>query len=450
MRHRLAAVVVAALCVTTAAACSGSDTGDAAAPDGGGGIPFVSVDTERGSATDRAIGAAQDKLRADPGNLKAKLELAQAFLQKARETADPTLYGKAELLLDQVSERAEPSPAVLVAQGTLALAQHRFVDARMLGTRALELAPGNEASLGVLVDASNELGRYDEALDLTQQMVDVRPDLASLSRASYARELRGDLPGAILAMTQAITAGGSAGGENLAYVQVLLGNLLVTSGDLDQASATYAAAERSFPGFPAARAGQARVLVAQGRYREAGDLLHEVVRVQPLAEHAIAEGDAYRAAGDDEAAEEAYELVGAITDLYRANGVDVDLELALFEADRDPSDRSLAAATRALEDRPSIVAHDVVAWNLHRLGRDDDAAEHVEKALATGSRDPLLRFHAAAVASGRGDRAAAREHLAVVLGTNPRFSAGHVEEVGRLADQLGLDVPPPPTCTSCP
>lgn len=447
MKRWLSAVVVAVAGATTASACTGSAPGGSAAP--AQEVPFVAVDAARGSDTDRAIARAQDRLRADPDDLEAKLALAQAFLQKARETADPTLYGKAGLLLEQVDEAAEPNAAVVVAEGTLALAQHRFADARELGVRARRLAPGNEAALGVLVDANNELGRYDEALEVTQEMVDARPNLASLSRASYARELRGDLSGAVLAMTQAVTAGGSAGGENLAYVQVLLGNLLLTSGDLEQASASYDAAERSFPGFPAARAGRARLLVAQARYGEAGDLLHQVVRAQPLAEYAIAEGDAYRAAGDDRAADDAYGLVGAITDLYRANGVDVDLELALFDADRNPTERSLAAARRALQDRPSILGHDVVAWNLHRLGRDGDAARHVAKALETGSREPLLRFHAAVIAAARGERGQARAHLEVVLGSNPRFSAAHVDEVAALADELGLEMPPPLTCDGC-
>src|SRR5207302_5836631 len=95
----------------------------------------------------------------------------------------------------------------------------------------------------------------------TQAMADLRPDLASLSRASYARELRGDLPGAVQAMAAAVDAGGSGGGENVAYVQAQLGTLLLTSGDTSGAEAAYASAERSFPGFASARAGRAAVLV---------------------------------------------------------------------------------------------------------------------------------------------------------------------------------------------
>ncbi len=436
MSRRSWAVVAALVCAATAPGCSGSSS------EGGPDIPFVQVDPASTSPTDQAIAKAQAQLKADPADANAQSDLAQAFLQKARETADPTYYDKAGLLLDRLEASTEPSVTLYVTQATLALAQHRFSDARELGTSALELAPGNEAALGVLVDANNELGRYDDALAAGEEMVATKPNLASLSRASYARELRGDLEGAILAMSQAVTSGSPAGGENIAYTQVSLGNLLLTRGDLDQAAQTYAAADRSFPGFPLAKVGQARVLVAQERFDEAGDLLEDVLQVQPLAETAIAQGDAYTAAGRPEDAEEAYALVGAIAQLYRDSGVNVDLELALYEADHQPGDAAVASARDALEERPSILGHDVLAWNLYRAGELEEASEESAAALATGSRDPILRFHAAAIAEATGDDAAAREHLQLVLDTNPRFSAFLLPEVEALAETLGLEMPP--------
>lgn len=438
MRMRRWAVAVALACVATAPACSGSSS------DGAPDIPFVQVDPDSASPTDQAIAKAQGELQDRPDDVNAQSDLAQAFLQKARETADPTYYDKAGQLLDRLEETTEPSVVLSVTQAGLALAQHRFADALELGTEAVALAPGNESALGVLVDANNELGRYDDALAAGEQMVATKPNLASLSRASYARELRGDLEGAILAMSQAVTSGSPAGGENIAYVQVLLGNLLLTKGDLAQAARSYADADRSFPGFPAAKVGQARILVAQERFAEAGDLLGEVLQVQPLAETAIAQGDAYTAAGRTADATDAYDLVGAIAQLYRDNGVNVDLELALYEADHDAGADAVASARDALEERPSILGHDVLAWNLYRDGQLDEAVEESAAALATGSEDPVLRFHAAAIAEADGDEAAARRHLQVVLDTNPRFSAFLLPEVEALADALGLDVPPVP------
>lgn len=438
MRRAAAAVVVAL--VATAPACrgGGSRQGPSSGP-----IPFVAVDRDSASPTDRAIAAAQARLSAEPEDEQARLDLAQAFLQKAREVGDPSLYAKARGLLDPLLPRRPADPAVLVAGGTLALAQHRFADALELGRRAVVVAPNHAAAYGVVADAGNELGRYGEALEATQRMADLKPNLAALSRVSYARELRGDLPGAIQAMTQAVTAGNAAGGENLAYVQVLLGHLLLTSGDLRGAEASYAAADRSFPGFAAARAGRARLEVARGRPQDAAGLLAEVVRVQPIPEYAVAHADALFAAGRTTEAAEAHELVRAIAALHEANGVNVDLDLALFDADHSPGRGAVARARRALSGRPGIFGHDVLAWSLFRTGQLEEAWRESVRALKLGTIDPQLRFHAAAIAFGRGDRRAAAEQLRVVLETNPRFSALYAGEVEELASGLGLSVPPP-------
>lgn len=437
-RRRLA--IVAGLAVLAVA--PGCSRGD-----GGGGAvsaatsPFVAVDPASTSPTDQAIAKAQDRLRVD-GNDSARLALAQAFLQKVRETGDPSFYTRVDALLTETARGREDNPLVLVAQGTLALARHDFADALELGRKATAAAPGNVSALAVVVDALNELGRYDEALDATQAMADARPSLASLARVSYARELRGDLPGAVGAMSQAVTAGAGSG-ENVAYVQVQLGNLLLTSGDVAGAEASYAAAEQSFPGFPLAKAGRARALVARGDPGAAADLLTDVVEVLPTAEHVIAQGDALAAAGRTKEAATAYELVGAIAKLYRANGVNVDLELALFTADHRPGGAAVKQARQAAEQRRSVAGHDALAWSLFTAGKPAEAWPEAERALRLGTRDPQIRFHAASIALARGQRDVAARHLAVVLETNPRFSAALTPAVSRLAGRLDLTVPPP-------
>ena len=171
---------------------------------------------------------------------------------------------KAQGLLDDLAARAPDDPRVLEARGALALAQHRFEDAAQLGQEALRVAPRSPTAYGILVDADNELGRYDAALTATQEMVDARPSLQSYARVSYARELRGDYPGAIEAMQQAVSSAGTTGGENLAYVETLLGQLLLTTHDLAGAQREVDAALRAFPRFAAARALQAQILVARG------------------------------------------------------------------------------------------------------------------------------------------------------------------------------------------
>lgn len=436
MRQRPITLVMSALSML--AVVSGCARDDRTAPATSPAAAFIDVDESAGP-TDAAIATAQDALRREPTNRKARLALAQAFLQKARETADPSLYGKADQLLSGLDDEDDADPGVLVAQGTLALARHEFADALRIGRAALELAPGNQGALGVIVDASNELGRYDDGVAVTQQMVDAKPNLASLSRVSYAREIHGDLRGAVQAMTEAALAGGSAGGENVAYVQTQLGVLLLTTGDIDGAIASFDAAEQAFPGFVPAKVGRARVLIAQGDLDDADALLTDAIAVQPLAESVALQGDVLTVLGDDAAAARAYDLVGAIAELNRANGVRTDLEMALFTADHDPGDDGVAAARVALRARPSIFGHDVLAWNLFRAGDIDAAWAEMQDALVTGSRDPQLRFHAASIAAAVGDDDAAREHLVDLLDTNPRFNPLHADDITALAADLGVD-----------
>jgi tetratricopeptide (TPR) repeat protein len=408
-----------------------------------GAVPFVAVNPRSASPTDRAIATAQGTLHRVPGDFQAMLDLAQAYLQKAREIADPSLYSKASGILKRLARQRPNDLGLAVTEGSLANAQHRFADGLRFGRLAVKLAPDSPSGYGVVVDAANELGRYDEALAATQKMADLRPDLPALSRVSYAQELRGDLGSATTSMTEAVTAGGTQGGENAAYVDVLLGTLLLNTGHVDAANAQYQAALQAFPGDAAARAGLAQVLVEEGRPAKAAALLADVGRVQPLAAYAIAEGDDLMAAGQTAAAAHVYELVGVIERLYAANGVNVDLELALFDADHHPGAANVEQARKGLSVRPSYFGHEVLAWALYRTGRLPEAGRELAKALSLGNQDPLLRFHAAVIEEALGDRAKAGRDLATVLMGNPRFSALYQDQVAALARRLQLKVPPP-------
>lgn len=450
--RRTAMAVLVALSLITAPACSRGG----ATPGGGSKatVPFVPVDPASTDPADRSIALAQGRLRQVPSDPNAKKQLAGGFLQKVRETADPTYYVKVDGILATLGGAHSTDPEVLLLEGTLLLARHRFTQALAAGQGAVAGLPTTYSPYGIEVDADNELGRYDEALAATEKMVALRPELTSLSRVSYARELRGDLPGAIEAMEQAVTAGqGGAdalpgaspieSGENVAYVQTLLANLLLIQGNVAEADATYAAALTSFPGFAAARAGQASVLVARGRPAEAAAILADVVRTQPLNLYVIAEGDDYGAAGMRAQAQAAYTLVDVINRLFRANGVNVDIEDALYQADHHPTEAAVDGAQRSIRDRGGVTGHDTLAWALHQIGRDAQAKAEIDKVLAVGDRDPLYRFHAAAIDLAVGDRAGAGQQLDLVLGGNPRFSAIYEPQVAQLAARLGRAMPAP-------
>src|SRR5918994_3338242 len=89
-----------------------------------------------GTSTDTLIGSLQERIRENPNNFDSHIGLADAYLQKVRETGDPTLYTKTEDLLDKASKLEGESPELFAARGSLALARHDFEAALGHGSRA--------------------------------------------------------------------------------------------------------------------------------------------------------------------------------------------------------------------------------------------------------------------------------------------------------------------------
>lgn len=374
-----------------------------------------------GASVAGTIASLQDRLRAMPTDWRGFAQLGLAYVQEARITADPGSYPKAEGVLRRSLElNGRDNFEALVGMGALALARHEFESALAWGKRARMENPYNADVYGVIGDAQLELGRYHDAFDTFQAMVDTRPDLASYARVSYARELRGHVGGAIVAMKAALVAAGTP--EDAAWAHYQLGELYFNSGRLHHAKAAYRGGVALAPDFIPPHAGLAKVAWAQGDLERAIHGYSWVVRRFPAPEHVIALGDLYAANGQDTLAEQQYALVRAEEDLFRANGVNVDLELALFDADHGHPGDALAAARAEWGRRHSIHVADALAWALYANGRYGEAVRYANRALSLGMRNALFMFHAGMIRLRLGDEEAARRLLRHAMATNPSFS----------------------------
>ena len=344
-----------------------------------------------------------------------------AALLKARETADPTYYRQAEGALAKALDLRPGDPDVLIGLGTLALARHQFAEALALGEQARSAAPRRAAAYGVIGDAQVELGRYEEALDTVQTMVDLRPDIASYTRVSYLRELQGDLDGAIRAMRLAVDAG-SGSAEAVAWARVQLGHLLIRRGRVAEAEREYNWALAAHPANMAAVAGLGRARLAAGDPAGALPLYERAVERYPSPELVAALADLYEVVGRPDDAARQVELARAMQRLVVANGGSADLELALFEADRGEPARAIALARAEVERRPSVHAHDALAWALYRSSDYPAAREASRQALRLGTRDGSMLFHAGMIELKLGNDADGRRRLAEALTADPVFS----------------------------
>jgi len=338
-------------------------------------------------------------------------ELAAAYLQKARESGDPSFYSRADGVLGRALARGPEDPAELVEAAALAAGRHEFREAVRLARRARSLAPGSNAAYPVLVDALVELGRYRDAERALQRMIDRKPTLPAYARVSYFRELTGDLRGAAAALRLAVAAGGPVP-ENFAYVQSLLGSLELNRGRLAASRRAYAAALVAVPGYAPAEAGRARLAARSGDLRGAIRRWRSLVARLPLPEYVIGLGEAELAAGRVRAGRADLALVRAQERLLDDAGVNTDVELAIYEADHGDQLRAVRLARVAWRQAPSVRSADALGWALTRSGDRRAGLRWARRALRLGSLDPTFRYHAGIAA---GDTPEGRRHLRLAL-----------------------------------
>ena len=139
------------------------------------------------------------------------------------------------------------------------------------------------------------------------------------------------------------------------------------------------------------------MLLARSRFGEAVDALQNAAKLNPLPEYQWTLAEALRAAGrENEATEVEAHLCerGASSD---------PRTLALYLATRhEAPERALRLARAELDSRSDVFTHDALAWSLAAAGKLTEAHSEMERALAEGTQDARLFFHAGIIASQAG------------------------------------------------
>lgn len=389
-----------------------SSTADTTDPDATGGDTLATL---------------EQQVRANEDDPEAWAALGSAYVDHARVNSDPSVYAKAERALDRSLALApDGNWQALAAHGALAAGRHDFATALPYVEQARALNPHSSFILGIMVDSLTELGRYREAVDAAQAMVDLRPDLASYARVSYQRELHGDIEGAITAMEDARRASSSPGDRS--FADYYLGELEWHRGDIDAAARHYATALRVDPTAMPALAGLGKVAASRGdldtaiaQYEKAVAGFPDPETIKELAELHLLNGQPRRA-------ERAFRQFEEANATQAAGGVDVNLEIALFSADhRHDLDQGLAAAREEWDRRQSIHVADALAWQLFVHDEHHEALALANRALQLGTPNATFHFHRAEIHRALGNLSEARADYATALSINPHFSFLHGE-----------------------
>ena len=357
------------------------------------------------SPIDKEISRLQQQIRGGR-NAQAWLEqLGWAFVAKARESFDPGFYKLAEQCARCIEKRNPQSQEAMLLRGHVLQNLHRFKESETL-SRRLVAQRGLSFDYGLLGDALMEQGKLSDAVEAYQRMMNLKPDLHAYARAAHMRWLKGDLAGAIEAMQLAVDAASPLNAESAAWVNTRLATYLFQAGKFQEADQRCAIALSFQSNYPPALLLKGKMLLARNRFSEAVNVLQNAEKLNPLPEYQWTLADALRAAARENEA-------SGIEAQLREHGVTNDPRtLALFLATRRESpETSLRLAKAELNSRSDVFTHDALAWSLAAAGKLSEAQSEIQRALAEGTEDGRLFFHAAMIASQAGHTADADRWL---------------------------------------
>jgi tetratricopeptide (TPR) repeat protein len=407
-----------------------------AALPGSGGLPgYVSAPStaELLVALDGRIALWGRKSGRDVDDYISAANLGALRLTRAKLTSSADDYSAARAAIDRALKADPGYQPARQLDATLRFTLHDFSGALAAANAMLRDDPTDLEALATRGDAQLELGDLDAAnatyTTLGSRVSGPAVDLR-LARLAF---VTGDPALAVTLATSARDGAIAAQAPDVAIYQVALGEIARMSGRADVARDAFTAALGIRRDDTAALLGFARLDAAVGDGAEALGKLQTALGVAPVVDALVLEIDVATGTGDIAAADDARATLDVIRRLAGPVVAASDRTFIRYDLDHGRANEAvLDAARRSLAVRPDATGHDLVAWALHRVGRDDEAKPMLDMALATGVQDARLLYHAGAITMSLGDPDRAREFLRQALALGPALDPGERMEAAAL------------------
>ena len=385
---------------------------------------------------DREIIRYQASIRADQNTFQSVENLGWLYVAKARESFDPGYYKLAEQCAYCLDAHQPQCAEALLLRGHVLQNLHQFKEAEPLA-RELVAKRGLSFDYGLLGDVLMEQGRLEEAADAYQKMVDLKPDMQAYARIAHYRWLKGDLAAATELMQMAVSAASPNAPESASWVNTRLAFLQFQNGDLSDATETCEAALDYQKDYAPALLLRGRLLLADGKTTEAVEALTSAEKINPLPDYQWVLAEALQADGR---AEEA----GVVEARLKQAGASADPRTyALYLSTQgEASPAALGLAYNELNTRSDVFTHDALAWALAANGKPGEAYQEIQKALAEGTQDARLFFHATVIARKAGHAGEAAQWLGKTAGMMPLLLPSEQKQFQQTASELGQTDPP--------
>ena len=360
------------------------------------------------------------RIARDPLGARDRAQLAGLYLQRARETGEnQDLVRAEETARGSLSNRRARNGKALAVLVNSLLAQHRYPEALASARELAAREPEARAVQALLGEIEMELGLYDSARATFAPLASWTRDLAVAPRIARWLELQGrneEARGLLLQARDNALKLRALPAEQAAWFHLRVADLALRNGRLDEAEQALRAGLAAHPGDYRVLGLYARLTAARRDWRGAIDWGEQAIArtLDPATLGVV--GDAYAALGDTAKAEEYFRVLEVavsrqVGPFHRA------WSLFLLDHDRRTAE-VLEKAQEEIVVRKDVYGWDLLAWALHKSGRDADARGAMGHALALGTRDAMLFYHAGMIERDLGDREAARRHLTEALAVN--------------------------------
>jgi tetratricopeptide (TPR) repeat protein len=402
------------------------------------GRAVASTTTQQPTSAQQRIATAKQQAKAHPKDAQPYVELALAWLRRARETANPTYFNDAEQAISAGLASALNDFQLAKAHVALLLARHEFAQARTEATVLNHRTPDDVTTYGYLAEADIALGEYQDAEQATQWMLNLLPNnVPGLMLGAQLRDLYGDPEGALELLNQAYGETPATENEELAWIANQIAEVEIGSGKLDQACEILESTERLLPAYPYTLSNLARVKAEEHRYPEAIALLREEGKAAPSNMDIL-----YQLARMEELSGQLSEGLGTYAQFEAAakallnKPANANRELIFYYSDHTRNwPQALSVAQHEIGVRHDVWTQDAYAWALYGNGHYADANAQMEKALAVGIRSAQLFDHAGNIALRLGNQTEALRYFEASLQADPasEHAADARRELGQVA-----------------
>ena len=379
------------------------------------------------------------RIAADPQGAIDRTRIGALYMQRARESNNFQDYLRAEHASRSslVLRTSRNSEAYAVLASAL-LAQHRFVEAREAARLLVAAAPAVDAYQSLLGEVCVELGDMPCAAEAFARISPAgRASLTVAPRLARWAEVRGDTATArriFRAALNGVQRRADMPREQAAWFHLRAADLELRQGRITYAERALLSGLGRYPGDHRLLAAMARLRAAQHDWRgaiENGDSAIAVV-LDPATLGLIS--DAYHALGDTARSAEYFTAmetaVGAQPGAYHRAW-----SMFLLDHGRRVAEVLVAAQTEIMS-RPDIYGYDLLAWALFKSGRPREARDAIRVALAVGTQDPMLLYHAGMIERVAGDKTLARSYLRRALAISPWFDYAAPDAARAALDSL--------------